>query len=418
MIAGKDGSDMGQLDLGKERGLKPQIHHIHGATTTGADREFAQEPWIVKSTADFAASDTRPRGWVCSGPLRKIATGIGLFVLIFVVAVIGYVAAGWKLEDSIYMVIITIFGVGYGEVQPVQSPGLRALTITVIIVGYGAVIYTVGGFMQMLIDGELNKALGARKMTRDIDRLRDHAIICGIGRMGTILARELNAAGKAFVIIDCDDQRLEAAADQGYLVIKGDASEEHVLEQAGIRRASVLATVLSEDATNVFITITAREMNPAVMIIARGENPRTEKKLLGCGANRVVLPTAIGATKVAQLIIRPTAENMLEQLTSQANINEELGHIGLQFDELEVATGSSLVNKPLSNIEVRSNHGFLIVGIRRPGGTTVLNPRSDTRLVAGDIVIVLGQKDDIPQLSQRFTSAAVKSTYRGVAIES
>jgi len=337
-----------------------------------------------------------------SAPIRKILTGILLFFSICVIAVLGYMAAGWKLEDSIYMVIITIFGVGYGEVQPVQSPGLRALTILVIISGYAAVIYTVGGFMQMLIDGELNKALGERRMSKDIERLENHTIICGVGRMGTILARELQKADKSFVVIDCDERRLQNAQDQGYLVINGDAKEEFILEQAGICRASVLATVLSDDATNVFVTITAREMNPDLMIIARGENPRTEKKLLGCGANKVVLPTAIGAAKVAQLVIRPTAENMLEQLTCQSDMNEELGHIGLRFDELKVSAGSPLVAKKLSDIEVRSNHGFLIVGILHADGSTVLNPNSETSLSTSDIVIVLGHDDDIPQLAERF----------------
>ncbi len=230
-----------------------------------------------------------------STPLRKIATGLALFLLVCVIAVIGYMANGWELDDSIYMVIITIFGVGYGEVNPIESPGLRALTIMVIVSGYGAVIYTVGGCMQMLIDGELNKALGARRMTKGIERLEGHTIICGIGRLGTILARELAKAGKPFVAIDLDLARLQDAESRGYLVLQGDASEEETLEQAGIRRASVVATVLSQDAANVFVTITARAMNPDVTIIARGENPRTEKKLLGSGANQVVLPTAIGA---------------------------------------------------------------------------------------------------------------------------
>ncbi len=371
----------------------------------------------MKAGLSFDEHGPVQRQLAVSGPIRKIVTGIGLFVAICAIAVVGYMASGWKLDDAVYMVIITIFGVGYGEVQPVQSPALRALTIMVIIAGYGAVIYTVGGFMQMLIDGELNKALGARRMTKEIERLQKHTIICGVGRMGTILARELHASGKPFVIIDCDERRLQNAEDQGYMVINGDATEEHVLEQAGIRRAAVLATVLSEDATNVFVTITAREMNAELMIIARGENPRTEKKLLGCGADKVVLPTAIGATKVAQLIIRPTAENMLEQLTSQSSLNDELGHMGLRFDELEVAAGSLLENKALSDIEVRSNHGFLIVGIRRADGASMLNPPAGTRLSAGDVVIVLGHNDDIPQLAARFCSSVNKITYRGATME-
>lgn len=372
----------------------------------------------MESNAYAKANDAPRPALAASGPFKKIVTGIVLFLAICVIAVGGYVSAGWKLEDSIYMVIITIFGVGYGEVQPVQSAGLRALTIMVIIAGYGAVIYTVGGFMQMLIDGEINKALGARKMNKEIERLRDHTIISGVGRMGTILARELQGSNRDFVVVDRDADRIQAARDRGYLVISGDATEEYVLEQAGIRHAAVLATVLSEDATNVFVTITAREMNPSLVIIARGENPKTEKKLIGCGANRVVLPTAIGASKVAQLIIRPSAENMLEQLTSRGNMKEELHHIGLQFDELEVTDGSPLIHKTLSELEVRSNHGFLIVGIRHADGSIHMNPDSDTPLDAGDVVIVLGHNDDIPQLAERFSGSSEKMMYRGVTFES
>ena len=170
-----------------------------------------------------------------------MVTGVSLFLAVCVVAVFGYTAAGWDFSDSLYMVIITIFGVGYGEVQPVGSVGLRALTVAVIIVGYGAVIYTIGGFMQMLIDGELNYALGARRMTKDIEGLNHHTIICGVGRMGTILARELSTSGKPFVVVDSDERRIQEAEQQGYLVVSGDATEEHVLEEAGIRRAAVLA---------------------------------------------------------------------------------------------------------------------------------------------------------------------------------
>ncbi|PQO39952.1 potassium channel protein [Bremerella cremea] len=353
-----------------------------------------------------------------SGPIRKMVVGASLFLAICITAVAGYMAHGWRLDDSIYMVVITIFGVGYGEVQPVESPALRALTIMVIIAGYGAVIYTVGGFMQMVVDGELQKALGARRMSLEIDRLDRHTIICGVGRMGSILARELAASGKPFVVIDTDERRLHAAQELGYLFINGDATDEHVLEQAGIKKAAVLATVLSEDTTNVFVAVTARGMNAEIMIIARGENPKTEKKLLGCGANKVVLPTAIGAKKLAQMIIRPSAEHMLEQMTAQGDMKDELGRIGLQFDELTVVDGAALIGKTISSIELRSNHGFLIVGVRKPDGSTVLNPPGETILESGDTVIVLGHTNDIPQLAERFNAKSRKITYRGVTLDS
>ena len=253
-------------------------------------------------------------------------------------------------------------------------------------------------------------------MTKEIDRLENHTILCGVGRMGTILARKLHAAGKPFVIIDSDERRLQAAEEQGYLIINGDATEEHVLELAGVRRASVLASVLSQDTTNVFVTITVRELNPNIMIIARGENPRTEKKLIGCGANKVILPTAIGASKVAQLIIRPTAESLLEQVTSQSDMQEELHNIGLQFNELKVNSDSPVSNRALSEIEVRSNHGFLIVGIRHADGSIELNPPSSTILMPGDIVIVLGHDNDIPNLANKFASTTNYITYRGMKV--
>lgn len=353
-----------------------------------------------------------------STPLRKVLVGIVSFALICLAAVIGYMIAGWSASDAFYMVIITIFGVGYGEVQPVQSEGLRALTMTVIVAGYAAVIYTVGGFVQLLIDGELNRALGVRRMTKGIERLTEHTILCGIGRLGSILAAELIAAGKPFVAIDSSLERVRDAEERGYLVIHGDATEESVLEQAGIRRASTVATVLSLDATNVFVTITARDMNPDVTIIARGENPRTEKKLLNTGADQVVLPTAIGAKKLAQLIIRPTAENMLEQIRDQSNMIDDLRQIGLQFEEIQVEPNSPMVDCAISEIEIRSNHGFLIVGIRRADSSNQINPEPNTKLSPGDVVIALGHQNDMPELAKRFTAKKPKIVYRGATLDS
>lgn len=353
-----------------------------------------------------------------SGPISKMLTGLAFFLAICSVAVVGYMWAGATLIDAVYMVIITIFAVGYEEVVDVNTPALQGLTIGLIVMGYVAVVYTIGGFMQLLIDGELNKALGARRMMRDIELLEQHTIICGMGRMGSILAKELAQADRPFVVIDCDEFRIQAAEEQGYLVIRGDATEESVLERAGIEKARSLASVLSEDAINVFVTVTARAMKPDLLIIARGENPRTEKKLLSCGADRVILPTAIGAAKVAQLVIRPSAESMLEQLANQAHMNEELQQIGLQFDELRVEADSSLAGRSLSEIEVRGNHGFLVVGIRHQEGRTSINPDGSTMLNAGDVVIILGHNDDIPQLAKRFTAKREKITYRGATMES
>lgn len=344
--------------------------------------------------------------------MRKIVAGVAVLVAVCVVGEIGYLLAGWGPTDGIYMVLITIFGVGYGEVQPVDSWQLRALTGFVIVAGYGAVIYTVGGFIQMVVDGEINQAFGARRMNKDIDALTGHTIICGHGRMGSSLARELEAAGRPFVAIDTDADSI-ARSTGGRLLIAGDATDEHTLERAGIARASVLATVLSDDAVNVFVTLTARAMNPSLVIIARGENRRTESKLRTCGADQVVMPTDIGASKMAQLIVRPSAEQVLDRMATSGDV--DLVHLGLELDELELGAGSPWVNRAISEIEVRGAHSYLIVGVRTIDGTMHMHPPAELRLSIGDSVVVLGYHDDIPTLGARVTPRTV--TYRGVTSE-
>jgi voltage-gated potassium channel len=362
------------------------------------------------------STDVDVRAIEVSGPFRRMITGVVIVLVISTVAVVGYVAAGWGIDDAVYMVVITIFGVGYGEVKPVDSAELRVLTMFLVIFGYASIIYTVGGFIQMLIDGELNKALGARKMTIEIEKLKNHTIICGIGRLGTILAKELRAAGKPFVAIDNDPLRLRALEEQGCLVLNGDASDEATLEQAGIARASTVAAVMSTDATNVFVTITARELNPDVTIFARGENPRTEKKLLGCGADRVILPTAIGAHKFAQLIIRPSAENMLEQLSSGATMVEELRQLGLQINEIEIKPDTPLVDHPVGESETQSERGLLILGVRKADGSTLLDPPPETILQIGDTLILLGHSKDVATVAKKLCTKVVKTNYRGLRI--
>lgn len=343
--------------------------------------------------------------------------GVTVLVAVCAVASVGYMIAGWALGEALYMVVITVFAVGYGEVQPVTTWPLRALTITLIVTGYGAVIYTVGGFIQLVVDGEFNRVLGVRRMTKDIEQLSDHTIICGYGRMGTTLARELRDAGRPFVAIDTQGGASPLIDDgDGILVIHGDATEEEVLERAGIGRASVLATVMSDDAINVFVTLTAREMNPDLTIIARGENRRTESKLRSCGADTVVMTTTIGAARISQLILRPSADELLDQLTNGSDAGPDLDHIGLQFDELIIDEASPLAGKTLGEIEVRGAHGYLVVGIRGVDGTTVMHPPDTILISVGDVVVVLGYQDDIPELATRWSSGRKPQvmTYRGV----
>lgn len=347
-----------------------------------------------------------------SSPFQRIQAGIGVLLGVCLLAVAGYMAVGWNPMDALYFVVITIFGVGYGEVRPITSPELRAFTILVIVSGSAASIYTMGGFIQMVTQGEIKRALGARRITMGIDKLSGHTIICGYGRIGRILTRELHAAGNQFVVIDIELEKIQEAEAAGYLVVHGDAATDEILERAGVKRARTLATVLPNDAANVFITLTASELNPGLEIIARAEDPTSERKLLRSGATRVVLPAAIGAVRIAHLIMRGGAENLLEEAGVRAGLNDELNLVGLQFDELRIPKGSPLDGRTVSDLEVRGHRGFLIVAIRNSHGKLILNPEGSCPLAADDTVIVVGNRDDLPQLVQRYTLTR-ELIYRG-----
>ena len=173
-------------------------------------------------------------------PLRRLVAGLAFFFGTCVAGAVGYGLAGWSASDAVYMVVITIFGVGYGEVRPVDTPELRALTTGLIVAGYGAAIYAVGGFVQLIAEGEINRALGARRMTRGIQQLRDHTILCGYGRVGRILAGRLAESKIETVVVDRDRAKILAAEADGHLVVLGDAADEAILREAGVEHAAQL----------------------------------------------------------------------------------------------------------------------------------------------------------------------------------
>ncbi|KAM3100166.1 potassium channel family protein [Phormidesmis sp. 146-12] len=335
------------------------------------------------------------------GSLRRIFTGALFFAITFALAVIGYVMAGWSVLDSVYMVVITTFGVGYGEVRPIDTRDKKILTILVIVAGTSSAVYMVGGFVQMITEGEINKALGARKMTRAIETLEQHIIICGFGRMGQILARKIADANLPFVVIDNNPERIAKAETLNYLVRLGSATDEAILYAAGIDRAKVLATVLPDDAVNVFITLTARELNPNLMILSRGELPSTEKKLRLAGADQVVLPAAISALRMSHMITHPATLDFLNQDDGRSNLNELLAQVDVQVDELAIAPGSPMVGVTIGDIEFRGKGTFIIVALRQADGTTINHPSQSLTLAEGDAVIVMGHRGDIPKFVRR-----------------
>jgi len=240
----------------------------------------------------------------------------------------------------------------------------------------------------MMAEGEINRALGLRRVTKGIERLRDHVVLCGFGRMGEILAGELKRQGIPFVIIENDAERVAEAVEQRYLEIHHDATEEEALTLVGIERAKTLVTTLPRDADNVFITLTARNLNPDLKIIARGEFPTTEKKLRQAGADRVVLPAATGALRMAAMITRPSAVELIEVVAGRKIAEVEVA-------ELTIPADSDLIGVTVRDSQTRSRHGLLIVAVRHEDGQLEFNPGADMAFQAGGSVVVMGSPEDI-----------------------
>jgi voltage-gated potassium channel len=310
--------------------------------------------------------------------------------LIMAVFTLGYRVAGWTWGDAFYMVVITVFSVGFGEVMPVTDPWLRAWTIEMIIFGCTGTIFITGTLVQWLTQAQIERALGGKRMENEIEKLTNHAIICGCGRIGRMIARQLEAGKIPFVILDRSPERVAEAKECGWLTLSGEATDEAVLRQAGISRARVLATVLPDDAANVFITLSARNMNPAVQIIARGEVPTTERKLLQAGANRVVLPAHIGADRIAYLILHPNAREVLgEKTKDRLAFEHHLDELGLDVEEIEISADSPWAQRTVGEIEREAAGRFLTVAIVRKEGGTDVNPGPSATLLVGDAMVVM-----------------------------
>lgn len=349
-----------------------------------------------------------------SGSWNRLKFGTTVLVATVVAGVTGYVLAGWRWLDAVYMVVITVFGVGYGEVRTIDSDGLRVFTMLLIIAGCSALIYILSGVFQLITEGELNRALGRRRMTKEISKLNGHVIICGFGRIGRVLSAELTSGGLPYVVVDTDARRVVEAAGSGALVFEGDASAEATLQAVGIERAHALATVLPSDALNVFITLTARNLNEKLLIIARGEEPSVEPKLLQAGADRVVLPTAIGADQIAQLILHPHVGDMFAA-DVQTVATRTLKGFGTRFIAGTVPMTASQL-PTVGELEREAGGGFVVIAIRSPSGDVLHAPGHAHRLAPGDELLVLTRSDKPPELDKALASGATRPrglSYRG-----
>lgn len=296
----------------------------------------------------------------------------------------------YTLFDSLYMTVTTLTTVGYGEVHPLHTAG-RVFTILLLVGGVFTVFFAAGEFLKAVVSGEIQEILGRQRMARSLAEMKNHLIVCGLGRVGRLVCQEFSRQKLPFVLIDRQPEAIKDFDLPHGIALLGDATSDEVLRKAGVERARALVTVAASDADNLYITMSARLLNDQLFIVARAEAEQAEQKLLRGGANKVVSPYAIGGLKVAQAVLRPNVVDFIELAT-------QTEHLELQIEEAHLQPGSRLVGASLSGSRLRQDLGLIIVAIKRPGQKMLYTPSGDTVLEAGDTLIALGRRPDLDQL--------------------
>lgn len=328
----------------------------------------------------------------------RILRGVLMLTLVLVSGTIGYmIIEEWPFLDALYMTAITITTVGYGEIRQVSGPG-RIFTILLIFVGIGVLAYALGMVAQAMVEFHIRAILGRKKLGLKIRLLKGHYIMCGHGRIGKIIAKELKSNKIPVIAIDQDPNSKEPLESQNIPYIIGDATSEDILIEAGIERAKGLVAVVESDADNLFITMTARGLKPDLYILSRADDEQTQKKLLRGGADKVVLPYLIGGHKMAQAIVKPAVTDFLELTVYDKDI--ELG-----LEELLVGEKSRLNGVTLADSGIRQEMNIIILAIRRKDGEMSFNPSSETRIESGDTLIALGHSGDVEKLTTMLTGS-------------
>ena len=320
-------------------------------------------------------------------PLLRFRLAAILLAVVIVIGVAGYTLIdGWNLLDSFYMVITTIATVGYGEVHPQGAPG-RIFTSGLIVFGVATMLYTFGVFAETLSDNAFGKYRRERQLQRELDRLKEHFIICGYGRIGTQIVAEFENHKVAYVVIDQTEEALERIRAEGRLHIEGDASKEDILKQAGIERARGLISAVDSDERAVYIVLAARALNPNLYIVARAGRPDSIRRLELAGATRIISPYIMAGHRLAELAIRPAMVEVLDTIHH--------AELGIGVEEMIVNAGSAVIGKTLEESGLMASTGARILALRRRDGTLHVNPTATMRLEEGDLIIALGTEEQL-----------------------
>ena len=326
-------------------------------------------------------------------PVRHLKISIFVLALLVSLGTVGYMGIeNWRFLDALYMTVITLGTVGFREVHELDDTG-KVFTIGLIVFGVSVLGYIVGSLAQIMFEGQFQRIIGRKKVQKKIEALSDHYIICGFGRIGALICKEFAAKPIPFLVIEKHPEVHEKLHQEEYLHLRGDATEDETLLRAGIKRAKGLISVVTSDTENVYITLTARGLNPDLYILARSGEEGSEIKLKRAGANKVVSPYVIGGNRMAQAILRPNVVDFIEIATGRE-------HMELQMEEILIPHDSSFIGENLVSAGFRKETGVIIIGIKKSSGRMVFNPDSHSRIEESDTLIVIGEPVAIQKLEE------------------
>jgi len=321
---------------------------------------------------------------------KKLEVGLGLVLLVIITGTLGYkIIEGWSLFDSFYMTIITISTTGFKEFKPLSTSGM-VLTVFLIITGVISLAYTGGRGVQLLVESQI---LRRRKMSKNLERVSNHYVVCGFGRMGSQIAEHLLENDLSFVVIENEPNNVLKLNELNYLFVNGDATDDDALIKAGVERAKGLVAVLSTDAENVFTTLSARELNQNIFIVARAIDEGTEGKLKKAGADRVVKPYELGGNRMVQLLLRPGVTDFIEGIARKKEVD-------ISLEQIVVCKGSKLVGLTLAESPIRSELDVIVIAIDKSSGNFVYNPQSSAKIEVDDKLIAIGHSENLNKLNK------------------
>ena len=324
---------------------------------------------------------------------KQLTISVCTCIAVLLVGTSGYmVIEDWDFVDAFYMTVITLTTVGFGEIHELGEAG-KVFTVVLILAGVGVIFSILSMVTQFVVEGRIREVLGRRKLEKNIQKLKDHYIICGYGRVGQTICDMLSSKLLKLVVIDNDPKKIEQLHNKNFLYIVGEATDENILMAAGIERAKTIITALRTDMDNVYVTLSARGINPNLFILARSGAVGSGKKLLRAGANKVVCPYRKGAIRMAQIILRPTVTDILDLGMMDTNIK-------FQMEEIPVNSSCNLTGIPLQDSGIRRDLNLIIIAIKNASGDIIFNPSSMATIEAGDTVIVIGESDNLIKLEK------------------